>query len=150
LNKPEAIFFDTGIVLSLFNSAEQNIASAALEHIEGYPHSARHILTPNLVELFYKLRKVISPKDVHSGLASYGINLFSEGSIFEKGVFKDYSKINHTHGFDYADYFLCRTALLLPCAHILTIDKNDFPNAYGTAYNDRTHKEHTDIQLITF
>ena len=78
MSNPDAIFFDTGIVLSFFNTAEQNIANAALEHIESYPLSARHILTPNLVELFYKLRKVISPKDVRSGLDSYGIFLFSE------------------------------------------------------------------------
>jgi hypothetical protein len=150
LSNPDAIFFDTGIVLSFFNKAEQSIAAAALEHIDRYPHTARHILTPNLVELFYKLRKLISPKDVYSGLDSYGINLFSESSTFEKVVFKDYCKINYTHSFDYADYFLCRTALLLPCAQILTIDKNDFPNAYGTAYNDRNYKGHIDVHLITF
>lgn len=149
MSNPDAIFFDTGPLLSLFNKSEKTIVEVALSHVDKYPHAARLIVTPSLVELFYKLRKVISPKDIRIGLDAYGIKLFSNGSVFEGNVFDDYSKKSHTHGYDYADYFLCRAALLLPVAHILTIDRDDFPNAYGSAYTDIKPKEPRNIQIIT-
>ena len=148
MSNPDAIFLDTGILLALFNSKEQEIADKALNHLEPFPHAARLVTTPCLVELFYKLRKLLSPKDTHAGLETFGIELLAHDPAFEKKVFKDYCLINHPNSFDYADYFLCRSALLFPHSLILTIDRNDFPNAFGMAYKDREYKDHNDTRIV--
>lgn len=150
MSNPDAILFDTGPLLALFNKSEKNTAEAVLSHVDQYPHAARLIVTPSLVELFYKLRKVISPKDIRTGLEAYGIKLFSDGTAFESQVFEGYCKVSHTHAYDYADYFLCRSALLLPVAHILTIDRDDFPNAFGAAYTDTAIVNNSSVQIIPF
>lgn len=84
MSNPDAIFFDTGPLLSLFNKSEKTIVEVALSHVDKYPHAARLIVTPSLVELFYKLRKVISPKDIRIGLDAYGYPHHLDLSPLEK------------------------------------------------------------------
>lgn len=149
-NTPKAIFFDTGPLISLFNKSEKTISDAVLSHVHQFPHTARLVVTPCLVELFYKLRKIISPNDVNIALAAYNITLFSEGAQFDKAVFSDFCKIDYKQGFDFADYYLCRSAYLLPSAQIITIDQGDFLNAFGRASGDRSFQEFNNVQIIPF
>lgn len=148
LKNPDTIFFDTGVAIALFNKAENKITEHALIHINSFPHAARLIVTPSLVELFYKLRKTISPKDIRIGLEAYGVFLFPVGADYEKKIYEGYCKSSHTHGYDFADYYLCRAALLTLNSQILTIDRDDFPNAYGAAYKDCDLNKIKNIQII--
>jgi predicted nucleic acid-binding protein len=150
LSKPAAVFFDTGPLISLFNinPSEKHIVSQTFEHLDKLPHASRHIVGPSLVELFYKLRKLMSPKDVKRNLDAVGITLFPVVPKIESEILSSYCEINYKNEFDYADFFLCRAALFFKHSQILTIDRDDLPLAFSKAYESRFRDRH--LELIPF
>ncbi len=92
---------------------------------------------PCLIELFYMLRTRVSPNNIYKDINGYHIELISSDAGIHKTFYDDYCKITWTNAYDYADYFLARSALKLPGSQILTMDKDDFMNAYNQAFTDQ-------------
>lgn len=150
MSNPQALLLDSGILIALFskNPTEQKRADDATALMLNYPHASRHLVTPCLVELFYKVRKVISPEDVKKNLNFLSITLLPTTGKIETDIFNSYSQINYKNHFDYADYFLCQCSLLFRSSMILTIDKDDMPLALNTAQKDL--KSSNECRLVSF
>lgn len=148
LSNPQAVFFDTGVLIALFNKSEKAIADAAIDQIVKFPHASRHMVTPSLVELFYKLRKVISPSDIQKNLDHLGITFLPIASSQEQNFYKSFCGITYKSEFDYADYYLCSAALMFNHSLILTIDRDDLPLALRRAQEHTVSKSH--VQLLPF
>lgn len=141
------IFLDTGILIAQFSSGhyEEKIRQSTEEILKQNPHSSRHTVEPCYVELFYKLRKAVSPKDIETNLAHWGVTLFP---VEPAKVLESFFLISHKAQFDFADYYLCCAALQLPKSIILTIDRDDFPLALYYAQKSKIFPEHHLAQLI--
>jgi hypothetical protein len=150
LSSPQALLLDSGILIALFskNPTEQKRASEATMLMSNYPHASRHLVTPCLVELFYKVRKFISPEDVKKNLDFLSITLLPTAGKIENDIFSSYVQINYKNHFDYADYYLCQCALLFRSSMILTIDKDDMPLALNTA--QKYLKSSNECRLVSF
>lgn len=150
LSNPQAAFFDTGVLIALFNKSEKDVADAVYEHLDKLPHASRHVVGPSMVELFYKLRKgkLVSPRDVLKNLDHLGITLFPVTPVQDADIFSSYCEISYKNEFDYADYYICRTALFFSKAEVLTIDRKDLPLAL---YKAQEHIKSTScVQLVPF
>ena len=134
-SNPQALFFDTGVLVALFSRdpPERPTADAVLAYIRKYPHASRHVVFPSLVELFYKTLHELSPKDVRTNLDALAITVFPPGPSEEKLIFGSYTSSGYKGEFDFADYFVCRAALMFPHSEVLTIDRRDLPLALSRA-----------------
>ncbi len=145
MSNPQAVFFDTGVLIALCNKSEKAIAEAAIDQVVKLPHASRHRVTPSLVELFYKLRKTISPHDIQKNLDYLGITFLPVDSAKEQGFYKTFCDITYKSEFDYADYYLCRAALMFKHSLVLTIDRDDLPLALRRAQEHTGSKSHTQL-----
>ena len=137
MNNPRALFFDTSILVACFNSnpTENKIADQAFEYADKYPHAARLTVSSCLVELFYKVRKTVAPKDVQTGLKALNIELCAIDDNMEQSLFDLYCAVAYKNEFDFADFCLCSTALMFNPVEILTMDKNDLSLAMARAHS---------------
>lgn len=130
------IIFDTGALIALFNKAEVEIANKIHLVLDQNPHSARLIYEPSLVELFYYLvqkHKVMTPQNVGQNLSALGIELQPVPPDFSIKICQYYFTIDYKCPFDYADFFMCCSALRFRDSKILTVDRDDLPLALGEA-----------------
>lgn len=145
MSNPQAVLFDTGVLIALFNKSEKAIADAAIDQIAKLPHASRHMVTPSLVELFYKLRKVVSPSDIQKNLDHLGIEFLPVTPAQEQSFYKSFCDITYKSEFDYADYYLCRAALLFKHSLVLTIDRDDLPLALRRAQEHTSSKSNAQL-----
>lgn len=138
MSNPLALFFDTSTLVAAFNKnkSEEQIAQAAIDYAAQYPHAARLTVSPCLVELFYKTRKSMNPKDVKKNLDILNITLFPITDTFESLLFNTYCSVAYKNEFDFADFCLCSSALYFPKVEILTMDNDDLPLAMARAYGN--------------
>lgn len=138
------IFLDTGALIALIsnNKSEKERFEKIDSFLKKKPHNPRFITQPCLVELFYKIcqKGKIKPSVVGINLSHYDIELFSVSSSIEQMILESYYKVGQANSFDYADYFLCHSALRFPISDILTIDSRDLPIAYARAHEETLQK----------
>lgn len=142
MSNPQAVFFDTGILIALCNKSEQKIADAAIDRVAKLPHASRHMITPCMVELFYRFKKVISPNDIQKNLDQLAITFLPVDAKRELEIYNSFCSMTYKSEFDYADYYLCRAALMFKHSLILTIDRDDLPLALWRA------QEHTASHVL--
>lgn len=146
LNSFESILIDTCILVTLFNSHESDHKKSIeiQDFLNQNSTKPKLILDLNLVELFYKCRKKLSPSEINTNLERYSIVRLPVSSLIMDQAFKTYIKQNDIDTFDYADYCICHVGLSMSKTAIITIDSRDFTNAYNFArsmnsdFNDST------------
>jgi predicted nucleic acid-binding protein len=130
------LIFDTGALIALFNKAEKETASEINLFLDKNPHSPRLVYEPSLVELFYFLvqkHKVMTPRNVGQNLSALGIELQPVPPEYSIQISQAYFAIDFKCPFDYADFFMCCSALRFADSKILTVDHDDLPLALGEA-----------------
>jgi predicted nucleic acid-binding protein len=150
LSNPQAFFFDTSILVGLFNKnkTEENLAEKAFQYMGQYPHASRHIVTPCLAELFYKTRKFISPTDIRKNLRILNIELYPASEAREKALYESYCESTYKNEYDFADFYISGIALDFDPVEILTLDTDDIALAMSRAYAASTRKSR--IQITPF
>jgi predicted nucleic acid-binding protein len=148
LSNPQAIFFDTSILVGFFNKnkTEEKIADLALQFADRFPHASRHIVTPCLVELFFKTQKVISPKDIRKNLSLLHIELYPTNEKREIELYEKYCESTYKNEYDFADFYMCSVSLDFNIVEILTLDKDDIALAMSRAYSVSTRKSNFHIR----
>jgi predicted nucleic acid-binding protein len=151
LSKP--LIFDTGALVALFNKNEASIAELIEAHIHLNPHSARFVYQPCLVELLYKLvkkEKLLTPAQVKINLDHYGIEIYPLPIENSVAINSAYFSLTYKTVFDYADFYMCSAALRFPQSEILTVDRQDLPNALAEAMRNFSNNAEHFSQLVPF
>lgn len=149
----KSIIFDTGAIIELFNKDSTNISDQIENHLADKPHSSRIVYEPNLVELIYlliKKYKSLSPKDIKTNLDHFGIEIYPVPEDYSKKIHSGYFSFTYKDVFDYADFFMCASALRLGSTEILTVDRDDLPNALSAAVKIFASKGESSVKLIRF
>ncbi|MDZ4660707.1 MAG: hypothetical protein SGJ18_03725 [Pseudomonadota bacterium] len=136
MSNPKALFFDTSILVAFFNKnkTEEKIAEQAFQYADQFPHASRHIVTPCLVELFYKTRKTISPKDIRRNLSNLHIELYATDEKRERAFYERYCESTHKNEYDFADFYMGGVSLDFDPVEILTLDTDDIALAMSRAF----------------
>ena len=147
------IVFDTGAIIELLNKSDTRIAVQIEEFLKDKPHSPRVIYEPNLVELFYllvKKHKLLCPSDIKINLDHFAIEIYPVPENYTNKIHEGYFSLNYKAVFDYADFFMCAAALRYGKSTILTVDRDDLPNALSTAMKIFASSGESTAQLIPF
>lgn len=142
MSNPQAFFFDASILVGFFNKnkSEEKLADQAFEYANGFPHAARLIVTPCLIELFFKTQKVIAPKDIRHNLNLLNIEIYPTKEVREKSIFESYCETTYKNEYDYADFYMCIVSLDFDPVEILTLDKDDIGLAMSRAFQASNRK----------
>ncbi len=135
-NRPTALFYDTSVLVAQFNlnKSEAHIADEAMAYAYDFAHTPRFTVLPCLVELIHFSRKQMAPYDIARNLEALQVAVLPIDEESQGTYLAEYWTGKAKNRYDLADYVLCRTALLFPITHILTMDKRDLPLAMGDAY----------------
>ena len=147
------IVFDTGAIIELFNKSDTIISDQIEKYLEDKPHSPRILYEPNLVELIYKLvkkEKLLSPYDIKINLDHFSIEICPVPDEYSKKIHAFYFSLTYKANFDYADFFMCAAALRYENSTILTVDRDDLPNALLTAMRFFAPNGESTVQLIPY
>lgn len=152
LSSPDPIFLDTGILIGLCNTQEEILANKIIDFLGSRPQAPRLFVEPCLVEFFYKMKKIgkIVPKDLQTNLDSIGAVTFPLLPQESDRILKSYFQLTYKNNFDYADYFLCCSALQFSKSTLLTIDRRDLPLALAAAQKSGINSASHSLQLIPF
>ncbi len=150
MNSPGPIFLDSGILIGLCNKQEQALADRTLDFLASQLRFPRLFVDPCLVEFFYKMKKlkVMSPRDMKKNFDMLSAVSFPVDHATSQKILNTYFDLNFKNEFDYADYFLCCSALQFPKSRILTIDRDDLPLALSAAYRSGLYSQDNLIQLL--
>jgi hypothetical protein len=150
LSRPQVLFLDTGPVVALFNKGEEEIAAKTEKLLEEYNFCSRHIVIPNLVELFYmiKQRTKMTPVDVWKNFDHLGIIPLPVPEDLSQAILKMYFGIPLKNAFDFADFYLCCAALQFKYSLIVTIDREDLPLALSWAQKSGLFPQTNVAQII--
>lgn len=142
MSNPQALFFDASILVGIFNKnkSEEKLAEQALLHADKFPHAARLVVTPCLVELFFKTQKVIAPKDIRYNLKLLNIELYPSTETREKEIYEAYCGSTYKKEYDFADFCMCSLSLDFNSVEILTLDKDDIALAMSRAFQVSNRK----------
>jgi predicted nucleic acid-binding protein len=148
LTPPQALFFDASILIGLFNKdrSEMDLADQAFKYADTLPHAARLVVTPCLVELFFKTRKILAPKDIQYNFRLLNIELYPTTETRERELFKKYCESTYKKEYDFADFYMCAVALDFNPTEILTLDRDDIGLAMSRAHGTFSKKPHFNIR----
>lgn len=142
MSNPQAFFFDASILVGFFNKnkSEEKLAEQAFEYANKFPHAARLVVTPCLVELFFKTQNNIAPKDIRHNLKLLNIEIYPTSETREKEIYEGYCASTYKKEYDFADYYMCSVSLDFDRVEILTLDKDDIGLAMARAFNSSKRK----------
>jgi predicted nucleic acid-binding protein len=150
LSRPDALFYDTSILVAHFNlhPSEDHISKVAMAYAYNLKMVPRLTVLPCLVELIHLSRKKMSPKDIRINLNALRVEVLPIDESSQETFLKEYWSGTVKNRYDLADYILCRTALLFRNSHILTMDTRDLPLAMGDAYTNGPNKSQFHFEVF--
>ncbi len=142
MSHPQAFFFDSSILVGFFNKndSEVKLAQQAFSHADNFPHAARLVITPCLVEIFFKTQNIIAPQHVRQNLRLLNIELYPTTEAREKELYEAYCASTYKKEYDFADFCMCSVSLDFDPVEILTLDKDDIGLAMARAYQASSRK----------